>query len=122
MRSALGELDPNTPIANRRSPRACVLRAGEETPARAHDVGVESGDAPTSTRRRNMAALDAAEALVRENYRQSPSKHADGHLTYAEALRQSGYIGTNGVVVLSKRLGAARGRLVSRTDVACMVR
>ena len=80
MRSALGELDPNTPIANRRSPRACVLRAGEETPARAHDVGVESGDAPTSTRRRNIAALDAAEALLRENYRESPSKHADGHL------------------------------------------
>ena len=99
-----------------------MLRAGEETPARAHDVGVESGDAPTSTRRRNMAARDAAEALVRENYRQSPSKYADDHLTYAEALKLSDYIGTNGVVVLSKRLVAARGREVSRTDVACMVR
>ena len=57
-----------------------------------------------------MAALDAAEALLRENYRESPSKYADGHLTYAEALKRSGYIGTHGVVVLSKRLGAARGR------------
>ena len=122
MRSALGELDPNTPIANRRSPRACVLRAGEETPARARDVGVESGDTPTSTRRRNIAALDAAEALLRENYRESPSKYADGHLTYAEALKRSGYIGTHGVVVLSKRLGETRGRLVSHTDVACVVR
>ena len=69
MRSALGELDPNTPIANRRLPRACVLRDGGETPAQARDVGEGNGDAPTSTRRRNIAALDAAEALLRENYR-----------------------------------------------------
>jgi len=43
-------------------------------------------------------------------------------MTYAEALKLSDYIGTNGVVVLSKRLGATRGRLVSRTDVAYVVR
>ena len=55
----------------------------------------------------NKATLDAAEALVRENYRESPpSEYADGHLTCAEALKRCGYIGTHGVVVLRKRLGA----------------
>ena len=49
---------------------------------------------------------------MRENYRESPpSKYADGHLTCAEALKRCGYIGTHGVVVLRKRLGATtRGR------------
>ena len=49
MRSALGELDPNTLIANQRSPRACVPRAGEEMPARARDVGAESADSTGNT-------------------------------------------------------------------------
>ena len=38
------------------------------------------------------------------------SRNSENHLTYAEALRQSGYQGDNGVVVLSKKMSAARVR------------
>ena len=108
MRSALRELDQNAPIVNRRSPRQCVLRARDETPVRSQEAVDGEGGTPASIRRQNAAALDAAEALVRENRLENPSRYAEGHLTYAEALKQSGYIGDNGVVVLCKRIGAER--------------
>ena len=108
MRRALGEVDQNTPIAHRRSPRQCVARARDETPVRSRDAVDDEGGTPTSARRQNAAALDAAEALVRENRLDVPSRYAQNYLTYAEALKQTGYVGTNGVVVLSKRMGAAR--------------
>ena len=38
-------------------------------------------------------------------------------MTYAEALRQSGYQGDNGVVVLSKKMSAARVRGVMDATV-----
>ena len=108
MRRALGEVDQNTPIAQRRSPRQCVAHVRDETPVRTRDAADDEGGTPTSARRRNAAALDAAEALVRENRLEVPSRYAKNYLTYAEALQQTGYVGANGVVVLSKRMGAAR--------------
>ena len=108
MRRALGELDQNTPIATRRSPRQCVLRARDETPVRTRDAADDEGGTPASARRRNAAALDVAEALVRENWQENRSRYAKNHMTYAEALQQSGYVGDNGVVVLSRRVGKAR--------------
>ena len=47
---------------------------------------------------------------MRENRLTHHSRNSENHLTYAEALRQSGYQGDNGVVVLSKRMSAARVR------------
>ena len=76
MRRALGELDQNTPIATRRSPRQCVLRARDETPVRTRDAADDEGGTPASTRRRNAAALDAAEALVLENWEENRSRYA----------------------------------------------
>jgi len=108
MRRALGELDQNTPIATRRSPRQCVLHARDETPVRTRDAADDEGGTPASTRRRNAAALDAAEALVFENWQENRSRYAKNHMTYAEALQQSGYVGENGVVVLSTRMGKVR--------------
>lgn len=108
MRRALGEVDQNTPIAHRRSPRQCVAHARDETPVRPRDAVDDEGGTPTSARRQNAAALDAAEVLVRENRQEVPSRYAENYLTYAEALQQTGYVGANGVVVLSKRMGAAR--------------
>ena len=57
-----------------------------------------------------VAALNPAEALVRENRLVHHSRNSENHPTYAEALRQSGYQGDNGVVVLSKKMSAARVR------------
>lgn len=68
------------------------------------------GGTPTSVRRLNAAALNAAEALARENRLTHHSRNSENHLTYAEALKRSGYVGDNGVVVLSKRINAARVR------------
>ena len=111
MRRALGELDQNNPIANRRSSRQCSARAFDETPARTRDAADGEGGTPTSVRRRlNAAVLNAAEALVRENRLTHHSRNSENHLTYAEALKRSGYVGDNGVVVLSKRMSAARVR------------
>ena len=110
MRRALGELDQNTPIANRRSSRQCSARARDETPVRTRDAADGQGGTPTSVRRQNAAALNAAEALVRENRLAHHSRNSENHLTYAEALKRSGYVGDNGVVVLSKRMSAARVR------------
>ena len=110
MRRALGELDQNTPIANRRSSRQCSARARDETPVRTRDAADGQGGTPTSLRRLNTAALDAAEVLVRKNRLDHHSRNLENHLTYAEALRQSGYQGDNGVVVLSKKMSAARVR------------
>jgi hypothetical protein len=72
MRRALGELDQNTPIALRRSPRACVARVGAETPSRARVETVESDEPQTTPRQHNAAALDAAVALLRERNAESP--------------------------------------------------
>ena len=110
MRRALGELDQNTPIANRRSSRQCSARACDETPVRTRDAADGQGDTPKSVRRLNAAALNAAEALVRENGLTHHSRNSENHLTYAEALKWSGYVGDNGVVVLSKKMSAARVR------------
>ena len=110
MRRALGELDQNTPIANRRSSRQCSARARDETPVRMQDAADGQRGTPTSVRRVNAAALNAAEALVRKNRLTHHSRNSENHLTYAEALRQSGYQGDNGVVVLSKKMSAARVR------------
>jgi hypothetical protein len=52
-----------------------------------------------------MAVLDAAEAIVRENWQEIRSSYAKNYMTYAEALQQSGYGGNNGLVVLSKPRG-----------------
>ena len=60
MRRALGELDQNTPIANRRSSRQCSARACDETPVRTRDAADGQGGTPTSVRRQNAAALNAA--------------------------------------------------------------
>jgi len=108
MRRALGELDQNTPIATRRSPRQCVANARDETPVRTRDAADDEGGTPASARRRNAAALDVAEALVRENWQENRSRYAKNHMTYAEALKQSGYVGDNGVAILCRRVGAAR--------------
>ena len=110
MRRALGELDQNTPVALRRSSRACVARVGAETPSRARVETVESDERQTTPRQRNAAALNAAEALLREHNGDSPRASDPGHLTYSEALTKAGYRGENGLVVLCKRLGATRGR------------
>ena len=110
MRRALGELDQSILIANRRSSRQCSARACDETPVRTRDAAGGQGGTPTSVRRQNAAALNAAEALLRENRLAHHCRNSENHLTYAEALRQSGYQGDNGVVVLSKRMSAARGR------------
>ena len=120
MRRALGELDQNTPIATRRSPRQCVANARDETPVRTRDAADDEGGTPASARRRNTAALDVAEALVRENWQESRSRYAKNHMTYAEALKQSGYVGDNGVVVLSMRMGKARrqGEVDAAVDAA----
>ena len=77
---------------------------------RTRDAADGQGGTPTSVRRQNAAALNAAEALVRENRLAHHSRNSENHLTYAEALRQSGYQGDNGVVVLSKKMSAARVR------------
>ena len=77
---------------------------------RTRDAADGQGGTPTSVRRLNAAALNAAEALVRKNRLAHHSRNSENHLTYAEALRQSGYQGDNGVVVLSKRMSAARVR------------
>ena len=55
-----------------------------------------------------------------ENRLENPSRYAEGHLTYVDALKQSGYIGNNGVVVLSKRFGAERrqGAMGTAVDAA----
>ena len=66
MRRALEELDTNTPIAIRRSPRTCVARVVEETPTRARTEPVDSHEPQTTLRQLNLAALDRAEALLRE--------------------------------------------------------
>ena len=111
MRRALGELDQNTPVALRRSPRACVARVGAETPSRARVETVESVEPQTTTRQHNAAALDAAVALLRERNVESPRPSDPGHLKYKDALTKAGYRGDNGVVVLSKRLGAEKRRV-----------
>ena len=111
MRRALGELDQNTPVALRRSPRACVARVGAETPSRARVETVESVEPQTTTRQHNAAALDAAVALLRERNVESPRPSDPGHLTYKDALMKAGYQGDNGVVVLSRRLGAEKRRV-----------
>ena len=92
MRRALGELDRNTPIANRRSPRQCNARARDETPVRTRAGrrrwrGRHSSEC-SETALDAAAALDAAEVLknVRENWRNHYSRYAETHLTYAEAL------------------------------------
>jgi hypothetical protein len=102
MRRALGELDQNTPIANRRSPRQCDARARDEMPVPMAREALRGalGD----------GMLDAAESLVRESRIHHHSRNSGNHLTYAEALKQSGYVGDNGVLVLSRRMGAARVR------------
>ena len=84
MRRALGELDQNTPIANRRSSRQCSARARDETPVRTRDAADGEGGTPTSVRRLNAAAVNATEVLVRENRLTSPSRNSENHLTYAE--------------------------------------
>jgi hypothetical protein len=52
MRRALGELDQNTPIANRldstRSPWQCNARARDETPVRTRDAADGEGCTPAS--------------------------------------------------------------------------
>ena len=120
MRRALGELDQNTPIATRRSPRQCELRARDETPVRTRDAADDEGGTPASTRRRNAAALDVAEALVRENWQENRSRYAKNHMTYAEALQQSGYVGANGVAILCRRVGITRrqGEVDASVDAA----
>ena len=110
MRCALEELDQDIPIANRRSSRRWNARARDETPVRTRDAADGQGGTPTSVRRLDSAALNAAEALVRENRLVHHSRNSENHPTYAEALRQSGYQGDNGVVVLSKKMSAARVR------------
>ena len=47
---------------------------------------------------------------MRENRLTHHSRNSENHLTSAEALKWSGYVGDNGVVVLSKRMSAARVR------------
>ena len=47
---------------------------------------------------------------MRKNRLAHHFRNSENHLTYAEALKRSGYVGDNGVVVLSKRMGAARVR------------
>ena len=96
MRRALGELDQNNPIANGRSSRQCSARARDETPMRTRDAADGEGGTRTSVRRLNSAALDAAEALLRENRLTHHSRNSENHLTYAEALKRSGYVGDNG--------------------------
>ena len=110
MRRALEELDQNTPIAIRRSPRTCVARVVEETPTRARTEPVDSDEPQTTLRQRNLAALDRAEALLREHNSDSPRSNDSNHLTYKQALEAVGYEGNHGVVVLSMRLGATRRR------------
>jgi len=87
MRRALGELDQNTPIATRRSPRQCELGARDETPVRTRDAADDEGWTTASSRRRNAAALDAAEALVLENWQDNRPRYAKNHMTHAEALQ-----------------------------------
>ena len=120
MRRALGELDQNTPIATRRSPRQCVANARDETPVRTRDAADDEGGTPASARRRNAAALDVAEALVRENWQENRSRYAKNHMTYAEALKQSGYVGDNGVAILCRRVGIAwrQGEVDAAVDAA----
>ena len=84
MRRALGELDQNTPIANRRSSRQCSARTCDETPVRTRAAADGQGGTPTSVRRLNAAAVNATEVLVRENRLTSPSRNSENHLTYAE--------------------------------------
>ena len=57
------------------------------------------------------AALDAAEVLknVRKNRLANHSRNSKHHLMYAEALKRSGYVGDNGVVVLSRENGRRAG-------------
>ncbi len=74
---------------------------------RTRDAADGQGGTPTSVRRLNAAALNAAEALLRENRLAHHSRNSENHLTYAEALKWSGYVGDNGVVVLSRRMSAA---------------
>ena len=54
---------------------------------------------------------------MRENRLARHSRNSENHMTYAEALRQSGYQGDNGVVVLSKKMSAARVRGVMDATV-----
>ena len=75
---------------------------------RPRDTVENEGDTPASARIRDTAALDAAEAPLRENRLEVRSRYAEHHLTYMQALQQSGYVGDNGGVVLSKRMRAAR--------------
>ena len=110
MRRALEELDQNTPIAIRRSPRTCIARVVEETPARARTAPVDSDEPQTTLRQRNSAALDRAEALLREHNSDSPRPNDSNHLTYKQALEAVGYEGNHGVVVLSRRFGATQRR------------
>ena len=60
MGRALGELDQNTPIANRRSSRQCSARVRDETPVRMRDAADGEGGTPTSVRRLNAAALKSS--------------------------------------------------------------
>ena len=110
MRRALEEFDQNTPIAIRRSPRTCVARVVEETPARARTEPVDSDEPQTDVAQLNLAALDRAEALLREHNSDSPRPNDSNHLTYKQALEAVGYEGNHGVVVLSRRFGATQRR------------
>ena len=76
MRRALGELDQNTQIAIRRSSRQCELRVRDETPVRTRDAADGEGGTPASAWRRSAAALEASEALVRENWQESRFRSA----------------------------------------------
>ena len=82
MRRALEELDQNTPIAIRRSLRTCVARVVEETPARARTEPIDSDEPQRMLRQLNSAALDRAEALLREHNSDSPHRNDSNHLTY----------------------------------------
>ena len=90
-------------VGSRHTDRKSTLVSGGGTLERArrgaNGTPPISGEALASLRRLNAAALNAAEALVRENRLAHHSRNSENHLTYAEALRQSGYTGDNGVVV-----------------------
>ena len=106
MRRALEEFDQNTPIATHRSPRTCVARVVEETPARARTEPVDSDEPQMDVAQLNLAALDRAEALLREHNSDSPRPNDSNHLRYKKVLEAVGYEGNHGVVVLSRRFGA----------------
>ena len=66
---------------------------------------MDSDEPQTTLRQRNLAALDRAEALLREHNSNFPRLNDSNHLTCKQALEAVGYEGSHGVVVL---VGLAR--------------